>query len=151
MQTWQTLSRWFLAAALAGGALALSTKSFADWDHPLNTTLEYWIPGPWGQDSFAGQCRVQTSLLKEPAGDVALIQPLHNDLSKCKPGSKGAWVQIVTFDGQNLVTGPKGFSTDDWPGMSVGPNGQAVFGAAFGAVNDAGYTHTWNVVFAAPL
>jgi hypothetical protein len=44
-----------------------------------------------------------------------------------------------------LLNGPIRHSTDDWPATSVGPAGQAVFGAHFSAANVFGYTHAWSV------
>ncbi|HMJ11180.1 MAG TPA: hypothetical protein VK524_07215 [Polyangiaceae bacterium] len=136
--------RTLLAAPLIA-ASGPSQAADANWVHPMNQAITYYMPGPPPGPEL-GFCRVETKIASEPSGAVATIRPIRS--SACKPGSRGAWVQVVAVDpGVQLVNGPWGDSTDDWPGMSVGPSGLPAFGAHFGAVNAFGYTLTWSVAF----
>jgi hypothetical protein len=137
------LHKLVLGSLLALPAL-FSTISSSAWQHPVNAPLTYYIPGP-PPGSDWGICKVETQLLQESTGPVALIKPVRASDSGCKPGSRGVGVKIWTaIPGVDIFGGSWGFSTDDWPGMSVGPSDQVVFGADFTATNVFGYAFTWN-------
>ena len=143
MQQRRTL-RLTLGFLSTAAVLLLSSASSA-WVHPINETISYYIPGPPPGPEL-GICRVETKLWWDGAGAYASIKPLRD--AGCKPGSGGAWVQVVAAEpGVALLNGPLSHSTDDWPGLSAYPESKPVFGAHFAAINVFGYTHTWSVAF----
>jgi hypothetical protein len=140
----QTCAVRALLAAPLIVASGPSEAADASWVHPMDQAITYYMPGPPPGPEL-GFCQVETRIASEPVGAVATIRPIRS--SACKPGSRGSWAQVVGFDGVGLVNGPWGYSTDDWPGMSVEPSGVSAFGAHFGAINAFGYTFTWSVAF----
>lgn len=142
MQTRSANRRLMLGLLLAAPLLLLSGTSLA-WVHPVGQAISYHMPGPPPGPELS-LCRVETKIWSDASGAFATIQPLRD--AACKPGARGAWVQVVAANpGVELLSGPWGYSTDDWPGLSAYPGGLPIFGANFGAVNAFGYTQTWSV------
>jgi hypothetical protein len=141
MQTRNTKRIWM--GCLVAASMLLSSSESLAWVHPIGQTLSYYIPGPPPGPEL-GLCRVETKIWSDASAAFATIQPLRD--VACKPGSRGAWVQVVAADpGVALLAGPWAYSTDDWPALSVYPGGFPIFGANYGAINSFGYTHTWSV------
>jgi hypothetical protein len=136
-----------MGSMLAGPLMIAASTSSAGWHHPADVTLEYFIPGPGPGGPPLGLCKVRTGMYRDARGDFAQIEVVRNGESHCKPGSRTAWARLLTVDTAigEFVWAPVGYSTDDWPGLSVGQSGLPLFGAEFGAINVFGYTHTWSV------
>jgi hypothetical protein len=152
--------RWLAPAVLACLAVAALLPGLAaaqnyGWSHGLGTRAYFMPGGP--EESWMSGCIVQTTLLKDPAGDyadLAVYSGVWNGLNtNCQIYSELNFVQIVTWDGQRLNDGPirrtptlgigsNGTYQLSW-NYSRGPYGQAIFGAHVSAINMNGYRREW--------
>jgi Ni,Fe-hydrogenase I large subunit len=142
-----------LLLALGLGTLASSPVNAwdAEWKHPINTLLHYYMPGPPGGDSYLTRCVVGTALEKWPTGDQAILKVYDNRgqgqiPSSCRLDDERSWVEVVTWDGTRLNVGPRARTKSNGSDTySIGPRGQAILGAHFSAIVDSTLVRTWLV------